>query len=140
MGGVGALALVLTIDSFKGMAAVWLSTRLSPSPWAVPVSGAAAVVGRAWPVWLGFRGGMGLATGMGAVASQDPLAVLIAATLAGLFKLILRHTPRATIAASLCLPPVLWLLPVTPLVFWLGTLIALLVAFRHLGDWNRIYE
>jgi glycerol-3-phosphate acyltransferase PlsY len=99
------------------------------------------VIGHNWPVWYRFQGGMGLATGMGAVGSLYPLAVLVAAGLLGLLRFtVIRHTPRATVAASLCLPVVLYFLQTRAEVFWLGTGISLLVALRHLSDWNRAYE
>src|SRR5512143_139942 len=66
--GKAALVIVLLADFLKGVAAVLIAPLVWGSPAAVPLAGVAAVTGHCWPVWLGFKGGMGLATGMGAVA------------------------------------------------------------------------
>ena len=138
--GVAAGALVLLLDAAKGAFAVWLATRIAPSPWAIVAGGVGAVVGHCWPVWLRFDGGMGLATGMGAVVVYAPLAVLIAAALLGALRFtLIRHTPRATIVAALLVPVALLLLRVTPPVFGLGTAVSLIIALRHTADWNRQY-
>src|SRR5271167_2239691 len=62
--GLGALTLVL--DALKGLAAVAITRMLFPGH--NTLLGAAAlfaIVGHAFPVWLGFRGGKGVATGLG---------------------------------------------------------------------------
>lgn len=138
-GGLAAGVLVLILDILKGVLAVWVAQRILPDPVSIPLAGMAAVAGHNWPIWLGFRGGMGLGTGAGALGSLYLPAVLIGLALVGMARLIIRHTPRAVIVAMLCLPPILWLLPIEPPVFWLGTGLALLIALRHLSDWNRVY-
>ncbi len=103
-------------------------------------AGIAAVIGHNWPVWLRFRGGMGLATGAGAVISLAwPVVLIAAASLVIIRLLIIRHSPRATIAASCIIPVALWLLHYPPPIFWLGTGIALLIVMRYSSDWNRKY-
>lgn len=60
-------AMVLLLDVLKGVLAVLGSAALFGDETA-PLSAAAAVAGHNFPVWLGFRGGRGLATGAGAMA------------------------------------------------------------------------
>lgn len=135
--GLPGGALVLLLDAAKGAGAVLLAGLIAPTPWAVPLAGMAATAGHIWPVWLDFEGGMGLATGTGAIAVYYPLAVLIGLALFGLARAFLaRHRPRAVAVAALTLPPVLFALGLSPPVFWLGTGIALIVALRHLSEWN----
>lgn len=139
--GKGALMLVLLFDAAKGLAAVLIAPLMWASPWAVTAAGLAAVIGHNWPVWLRFRGGMGLATGIGAVILLAWPVVLVAAiSLAIIRFLIIRHSPRATIAASFTIPVALWLLHSPPPIFWLGTGIAALAIIRHASDWNRQYN
>src|SRR5574337_843168 len=66
--GRSALVIVLLADLLKGALAVLLAQFMTIDPWAVTIAGIMAVLGHCWPVWLNFRGGMGLATGMGAVS------------------------------------------------------------------------
>lgn len=139
--GKGALVIVLLVDAVKGLAAVLIAPLLWDSPWAVTAAGIAAVAGHNWPVWLRLRGGMGLATSAGAVITLAwPVVLIAAASLALIRFLIIRHSPRAVIAASFTIPLALWLLRYPPPIFWLGTGIAMLVITRHASDWDRRYD
>lgn len=62
-GKKGVAAATLALDLAKGLGAVLLAKFLSPG--AEGVAGVAAVVGHCFPVWLGFRGGKGVATNAG---------------------------------------------------------------------------
>ncbi|MBN1428410.1 MAG: glycerol-3-phosphate acyltransferase [Anaerolineae bacterium] len=136
--GKGALIIVMLVDMLKGLAAVSVAPLLSAHPWAITVAGVGAVAGHNWPVWLRFRGGMGLSTGAGVlIVPAWPIVLVAAASLAMIRLLLIRHTPRAVIAALLTVPPVLWLLDYSPRVLWLGMGIAVLLVLRHAGDWNR---
>lgn len=133
-------ALVLLLDVAKGLAAVWLAGLLSPNPWAIPLAGMAAIAGHIWPVWLGFSGGMGLATGLGATVLAYPAIAFIGPALFALARAFLvDRTPRAVVIAALALPPVLFALRADPVDFWLLAGGALLIALRHLSDWERAY-
>jgi len=139
-GGVVALLLVALGDMAKGIAAVLLAQSLSTDPWAIPVAGIAAVAGHNWPVWLGFKGGMGLATSAAATGTQVILAPLITAAVWLILRPIIKHSPRSTVLAALTVPITLYLLRVDLPVFLLGTGTTLLAATRTLMDWNRAYE
>jgi acyl phosphate:glycerol-3-phosphate acyltransferase len=140
-GGKVALVVVLIADTLKGLAAVSIASLISANPWAVPLAGIAAVAGHCWPVWLHFRGGMGLATGMGAVVIYAWVAVLFAGVgLAIIRFLIVKHTPRAVIVAALLVVPAAWLMRLSPPIFVLTAGIAMLIAARHTVDWGRKYD
>ncbi len=63
--GAKAAAVVLVGDLIKGVAAVFLARYLVNSEVAQVGAGLAAVVGHNWPVFIGFRGGRGVTTGLG---------------------------------------------------------------------------
>lgn len=76
---------VFALDLLKGITAVLLAESLTDARWAVTGAAIAATVGHIWPVWLGFRGGKGLATAFGACLAFSPLVgVLTIATLIAL--------------------------------------------------------
>ncbi|KXV60525.1 glycerol-3-phosphate acyltransferase [Gluconobacter japonicus] len=68
-GRKGLAAATLLLDALKGALAVFLALRLgSDQPsLAMAVAAVAVVVGHCFPVWLGFRGGKGVATGLGTI-------------------------------------------------------------------------
>ncbi len=75
-----AAALTLLLDGGKGAVAVLLAQRLAGVDGAV-IAGAAAVVGHIFPVWLGFKGGKGVATFFGVMlAAYWPAGLLAIAT------------------------------------------------------------
>lgn len=84
----GKLAGILTLalDAAKGAAAILLARWLLAasvvdfnSTWWIAAAAVAAIIGHVFPVWLGFRGGKGVATGLGVFLCLAPLAVVLAA-------------------------------------------------------------
>ncbi len=84
----GKLAGILTLalDAAKGAAAILLARWLLVASaidfndsWWIAAAAVAAIIGHVFPVWLGFRGGKGVATGLGVFLCLAPLAVTIAA-------------------------------------------------------------
>jgi glycerol-3-phosphate acyltransferase PlsY len=97
--GLAAAALVALVDLLKGVAAAWLGLALSGEPWALPVAGGAAVAGHCWSVYIGFRGGMGLATAGGIFLWVLPGGPLVFAVIWLAARLALRRTAWAAVIA-----------------------------------------
>lgn len=90
--------------------------------------GAAAVVGHVFPVFLGFRGGKGVATGAGVVLGLAPLAFLAAFTTWAVVVKLSGYVSLASVLAAAVLPPAVYLLhpdrrPMIGLFIILATLI-----------------
>src|SRR5215813_8787202 len=67
---VGKIAGILTLalDALKGFAAVWIAHRLTGEDgvtWVVAGAAVLAIIGHCFPIWLNFKAGKGVATGLG---------------------------------------------------------------------------
>lgn len=118
--GLGIATLVL--DTAKGYAAVsfawFLADRtwrgLAPMPWhhgmLIGLAALFAIVGHMFPVWLRFKGGKGVATGVGVFLAIVPNAVLIVLAIFAVIFLVFRYVSLASIIATAAFPLVGYLL------------------------------
>src|SRR5687767_4816258 len=118
--GKAAGVLTLVLDLFKGVAAVvvarlilsgmddqWIGdpSRLQQIDfWWIAVAALVAIVGHMFPVWLNFRGGKGVATGVGVFLVLAPMAVAVAAVLFFLIVWRTRYVSLGSIVAALSIP------------------------------------
>jgi glycerol-3-phosphate acyltransferase PlsY len=105
----GRLPAILTLggDIAKGFLAVALGAALAksaagPDLAATGACAVAAVIGNCWSIFLGFRGGKGAATGLGAMLALVPLGVLLAAVVWLGVTLSFRYVSLGTILGSVC--------------------------------------
>jgi glycerol-3-phosphate acyltransferase PlsY len=103
---LGVLPAVLTLvgDVVKGYLAVTAARAIGTEAWAAAAGAVAAVTGNCWPVFLAFRGGKGVATGLGAFLALIPWAIAPAAALWIVVTAISRYVSLASIVASVSLP------------------------------------
>jgi glycerol-3-phosphate acyltransferase PlsY len=136
--------LVFVLDVAKGFAPTWLALHytqhFAPAAWIAALTAALAVVGHCWPVFAGFRGGMGLAPANGGMLAAFPFAILITYAMLGLLTLILRHSARASVITGILIAPLFWLIGLRGPVLWIAAAVGLVVAGRFLIDWNRKYR
>jgi glycerol-3-phosphate acyltransferase PlsY len=101
-------------------------------------AGFAAIVGHVYPVWLGFRGGKGVATACGAFAMLAPQATLFAclAFAAGVWST--KYVSVGSVLASVVLPPSAYALGSTEPVVRAAAAAAALIVFRHRSNLARV--
>jgi acyl phosphate:glycerol-3-phosphate acyltransferase len=136
-GNKGAAALTLALDAGKGAVAVLVARALLADPLATALAGLGAFLGHLFPVWLGFRGGKGVATFLGILlALAFPVGLTACATwLATAFAF--RISSLAALVAAAAAPLWLWLLGPGEYV-WLGAALAVLVFVRHHANIRRL--
>ncbi len=133
-------SVVAVLDVAKAFAGVWLARHFGATPWVPALAATAAVAGHCWPIFGGFRGGMGLSGAGGALLAIYPLGFVIGLGLAIAGSLILRHSARGNIAAGLLLGPIIWLVSRSAPIGLAATGAGLVVAIRSLSDWGRVYK
>lgn len=137
--GPGRGMAVMGLDIAKGAGAVILALLTGGSAPVVAVTGAAAVVGHVYPVWLRFHGGKGVAVAAGAFGILAPAATLSATALFLIVVVATRYVSLGSLAATLALPPMAWVTGAPAAVVGAAAGTAGLIVFRHRGNLRRLY-
>lgn len=136
----------LLLDAGKGAVALLIARELFDSEVAGAVAGGAAFLGHLFPVWLGFRGGKGVATFFGLlIAAAWPLGLLAGATwliVAALFRISSLAALVASAAAPLyaLLPLAALGLPAPAPILVLAVFTAALIWVRHHQNISRLLK
>jgi len=148
-GGKGLGAATFLLDMFKGCSAVWLGALLgallmpaAPALTAQAIAALCAVLGHMFPVWLGFRGGKGVATGFGVFLVAAPLAAIAAIAVFALALLASRYVSLASILGAATFPVFAWLLvrgPRSALFIAVQFAVALLIVAKHHQNARRLF-
>jgi glycerol-3-phosphate acyltransferase PlsY len=134
-GRKGLAAATALLDIGKGAAAVLLAEQLLAG--SGPLAGLGAFIGHCYPVWLGFRGGKGVATLMGVVVALHwPSGLVYAGVWLGLLA-ALRISSLAGITAAICAPVSAAFFDRSDLVLLLLAL-ALIVVWKHRANIDRL--
>jgi glycerol-3-phosphate acyltransferase PlsY len=128
----------LVLDAGKGAVAVLVARQLLDSDALTALAGASAFLGHLFPVWLGFKGGKGVATFYGVLlAAAWPVGLVSAAVWILVFALTRISSLSALLAASLAVP-VAWMMGQPVPVIVLTAFMAALVLVRHHENIGRL--
>jgi glycerol-3-phosphate acyltransferase PlsY len=135
-GNKGAAAATLLLDGAKGAVAVLLAREFAGEG-AAQIAALAAFLGHCFPVWLGFKGGKGVATFLGLMLALSwPVGLLACATWLATAVISRISSLSALVAASWS---TLWCLLVGQgQVFFLTLALALLIIWRHRENLARL--
>jgi glycerol-3-phosphate acyltransferase PlsY len=137
-------ALSFALDMLKGLAGPllgrWLIHGLDANfnDWIIAACGIAAVLGHIFSPFLGFKGGKGISTSLGALFGLMPLVGLLALALWGVVLGLTRIISAASIAACIGLPIVAVLLHVPTPFFVVALLMGLFAFVKHIPNLKRI--
>lgn len=136
-GRKGLAAATLLLDGGKGAAAVLLGGAVAGSD-GVVAGGLAGVLGHLYPVWLGFRGGKGVATGFGVLIAANPFVGLAAGAVWIAVATAARISSAAALASFVAAPLLAWALHAGPSVLALALTVGALIWLRHRGNIERL--
>ena len=145
-GAMGLGIVTLFLDVLKGLLAVVIAQHIArdsgfPNGYDLAaVAGLFAVLGHIFPVWLGFRGGKGVATALGVFLALVPLTTLFAVLIFTAIFMITRYVSLASVvaAASLAVIAILSDRKHRPLGDLVYLAIPLLVILKHSGNIRRL--
>jgi len=137
--------LTLVLDALKGFMPVALAYHsigpaVDPTEVLVGIVGTAALLGHQFPIYNRFKGGKGIATGLGVFLALSPMACLLSGTVFVVMVILWGYISLGSILAALVLP--LWLLVLghPKQLVLLSLVIALLITFLHRGNIQRLLQ
>ena len=136
--GKTAGVLTLLLDAAKGCAAVLIAKALTGDDWVIAAAAIAALVGHIFPVWLRFRGGKGVATGVGIFLMLAPVALLCAGVIFVAIVALTRYVSLGSIIAAILIPVFVWLLSDLRPLLIAAIVGGALIVFAHRGNIQRL--
>ena len=137
-GSKTAALATLILDAGKAALAAWLGARLG-GPGAAQIAGLCAFAGHLFPVWLGSRGGKGVATGVGLLLVITPAVGLIAALAWAATAAASRISSLSALVATVATIPAALILGRHDVLAMLAILVALLVV-KHRPNIQRLLQ
>lgn len=131
--GRGAGVLTLLLDAGKAlfaMALAFMLVRDRLDLW-VSLAGGAVFLGHLFPVFLGFRGGKGVATALGVVAFLSPVTAFVLVVLFVAVVYFTRYVSLGSLCAAAALPPMMALLATSRHYVTLSLVMTFLVIYTH---------
>ncbi|RUU14758.1 glycerol-3-phosphate 1-O-acyltransferase PlsY [Mesorhizobium sp. M7A.T.Ca.TU.009.01.3.2] len=134
-GNKGLAAATLLLDALKGTAAVLIAAHFAPdlAIWA----GLGAFLGHLFPVWLGFKGGKGVATYLGVLIGLAWQVALIFAVAWLVMAFLFRYSSLAALTAAVIVPIALYVLS-TPQNAALFVVMSIIVFIKHRENISRL--
>lgn len=133
-------AVTLAIDMLKGYAPTMFAINYFGQEklalWIV--IGLAALIGHMWTIFLGFRGGKGVATGAGVFIALLPLPTLLAIAVFVVVFAFTRYISASSILSAVSLPAFAWLFKNPPMLCYFASAIGLLVIIKHHANIKRL--
>jgi glycerol-3-phosphate acyltransferase PlsY len=144
MRNVGIVGFVATflLDAGKGWLAVLLASKMtSDDPTLVAAAAFAAVLGHCFPFWLHFRGGKGVATGVGVFIAIAPWQVVLVLVIFAVVVAIWRYISLGSIVATAAFPILVYFMKHPPFQVVLGAAgAALMIISRHHANIARLLK
>lgn len=131
--------VIFLADVSKGIAGVFIGQFLCPEiPWVFVFGGVMSMIGHNWSIYLKFKGGKGVATGLGVLLMLSPKVTSAVFLIWLLVILTTRYASLASITAAVCVPWLMWFWHEKIEFFYFALLAALFVLVRHRANIKRL--
>jgi glycerol-3-phosphate acyltransferase PlsY len=144
---------VFVVDFAKGLAAVAVGVVVAKAAQSTPqfddlcgaIAAISSVIGHSYPIWLGFKGGKGVATSLGSLFGLNWVAAAVACVVwISVFQLT-RYVSLSSIAAALALPVTIATMVFlkqlqTPILLYFAVLLAAIIVLRHRSNLSRLLK
>ena len=138
--GKAAGIAAFVLDAAKGALAALLARKVATGAAVPPLAAVSAIVGHMYPVWLGFRGGKGVATGAGAFLPLAPLATVAGLVAFALATAVTRYVSVGSMAGAIVLAASAAALG-APWPVWLSAAaMASLIVWKHRQNIRRLAD
>ncbi|MCZ4304256.1 glycerol-3-phosphate 1-O-acyltransferase PlsY [Zoogloeaceae bacterium G21618-S1] len=138
-GNKTAAVLTLVGDAAKGLIAVWVMRQFgSDAPAAVALAGIAAFIGHVFPVFLGFKGGKGVATAVGVLGAFSVWLALASAATWLIVAVTTRYSSLAALVAAIAAPAFAHVLLNSPAITGACLVMAAMLLWRHTDNIKRL--
>lgn len=133
--------LTLVGDVLKGMIPIGIAIQLGVSDLWIAIAGLSAFLGHIFPIFLGFKGGKGVATALGVYVMISPIAVLIEFLLFAGMVWRWRYISLGSISCATTIPILIaFFRSESQAYFMLSFIIAALILYRHQSNISRLLQ
>ena len=138
--GKGPGLLIFFLDFLKGVIGIWLGSMVSGTPFSLVLVGIFAILGHSCSLFLHFKGGKGVATGLGVIAMLMPQTTIVVFLLWFIIVYLTHYVSLGSIIAAAGVPLLAWWAnaPAEYIIF--GAVAAVFVIYRHKTNIKRLLK
>ena len=130
--------IVFVADLLKGMVGVYLGMLLVGTSTAMIIGGIVAIIGHSLSLFLKFKGGKGVATGLGVIIMLMPIVSAIVFIIWLVVVMLSKYVSLASIIAAICVPVFAFVLGMPFEFVAFGVVAAVFVIYRHKSNIGRL--
>jgi len=131
-------AAALAFDILKGLLPVLIAPQVSTWPYLPLACGLAAILGHSFSLFLGFKGGKGVATSAGVFLGLAPLVTVVGIVTFAVVVGATRMVSAGSVSAALAMAVAVFFIPTGTVIQWVTLAVALLVILKHRANIQRI--
>lgn len=137
IGKAGGIS-IFVLDMLKGAVSAYLGIHLGGSELAGIICGLLAIAGHSWSIFLGFKGGKGVATGLGVIFMLMPWVTLIVFAVWFVIVRLTGYVSLASMVGAVLVPVLALLFSLHTEFLVLGLIAAVFIVYRHKANISRL--